>query len=213
MISRSPNRIGDEPAPRKWLHSKSRRFHSTLPVPRRGPPCPAIRTSRRRARLGDRRRRGVGVEGVGVLRLRDLEQLQVVDDLPLSRSSATTPSALPSGVAVVIQTCSPRTIGDDQARPWIAVFHVTCWVSAQASGRPGGRDALAVRPAELRPIVGGAAEDAPERTLPPRPRHPCRAHVRSIGAVAASRARRGRGSAERERLKGRRHMEARRAGR
>jgi hypothetical protein len=31
MMSRSRKRIGDEPAPRKWLHSRSRRVHSTLP--------------------------------------------------------------------------------------------------------------------------------------------------------------------------------------
>ena len=32
MISRLRKMIGDEPAPRKWLHSRSRRSQSTLPV-------------------------------------------------------------------------------------------------------------------------------------------------------------------------------------
>jgi hypothetical protein len=37
--------------------------------------------------------------------------------VPLSRSTATTPSALPSSDAVVTHTREPTTIGDDQARP------------------------------------------------------------------------------------------------
>ena len=32
MISRLPSRMGEEPAPRKWLHLKSVRFQSSLPV-------------------------------------------------------------------------------------------------------------------------------------------------------------------------------------
>ena len=82
--------IGDEPAPRKWLHSKSRRSQMTLPVFVSIAAVPG-RAERHvdAARLDDGRRRRVGVEGVRVLGRGDLEQLQVVTgSCPQSRSSA-----------------------------------------------------------------------------------------------------------------------------
>src|SRR6188472_2135787 len=82
---------------------------------------------------------------------------------PLSRSTATTPRVLPSGVAVVSHTRGPTTIGDDQARPWIAVCQVTCSVSDHVSGRPGG-----ATPWPSGPRNCGQSSAAPRRAAPDR---------------------------------------------
>ena len=56
--------------------------------------------------------------------------------LPESLSTQTTPSAVPSSVAVVSQTCAPQITGEDHALPWMAVFHFTCSVSLNFTGSP-----------------------------------------------------------------------------
>src|SRR3954462_15532308 len=53
---------------------------------------------------------------------------------PVSRSTQTTPSCRPSGVAVVTQTCLPSTTGLDHALPWIGLFHATFSPSLHSTG-------------------------------------------------------------------------------
>ena len=56
--------------------------------------------------------------------------------LPVSRSRPTAYILSPVSVAVVTQTWLPQTTGLDQPLSWMAVFHLTFWVSDQVVGRP-----------------------------------------------------------------------------
>jgi hypothetical protein len=53
---------------------------------------------------------------------------------PVPRRTHTANSCLPSSVAVVTQTWSPHTTGEDQPKSWMGRFQTTFSVSLQASG-------------------------------------------------------------------------------
>ena len=56
--------------------------------------------------------------------------------LPSLRRTATANIWWPSVVAVVSQTWSPQTTGEDQPWSWMAVFQTTFSVSLHRSGKP-----------------------------------------------------------------------------
>src|ERR1700720_3047314 len=56
--------------------------------------------------------------------------------LPESRSRHNAERVVPSGGAVVSQTCLPRTTGDDQPLPGMAVFQAMLVFSSQVVGKP-----------------------------------------------------------------------------
>src|SRR5207253_585134 len=55
---------------------------------------------------------------------------------PVSQSAHRANNWRPSSVAVVIQSCLSQITGEDQARPWIGVFHFTFCSSLQFTGNP-----------------------------------------------------------------------------
>src|SRR4051812_35987058 len=55
--------------------------------------------------------------------------------LPGCLSTQSTNNSRPSSVAVVSQTWSPHTTGDDHDLPWIGVFHFTFCFSDHVVGR------------------------------------------------------------------------------
>src|SRR5262249_25839159 len=56
--------------------------------------------------------------------------------LPVSRSTQTANSSLPSARAVVIQIWPPQTTGDAQPLSWMGVFQTTFSFSPQRTGNP-----------------------------------------------------------------------------
>src|SRR4051812_45997968 len=54
--------------------------------------------------------------------------------LPVPASTQSAKSSFPSCVALVSQTRSPATAGDDHDLPWIGVFHLTFSVSLHVTG-------------------------------------------------------------------------------
>ena len=68
----------------------------------------------------------------------------------------------PAPICEVTKTRSPTTIGDDTPRPPIGAFHATFSVALHLTGRFfSSRDAVAARPAPLRPV--GRGDRAAER--------------------------------------------------
>src|SRR5436190_10415859 len=55
---------------------------------------------------------------------------------PLSQSTQTAESVLPSSGALVIQICLPHRTGEDQALPGMGVFQRMFSFSLQVTGRP-----------------------------------------------------------------------------
>src|SRR5262245_3044334 len=75
---------------------------------------------------------------------------------PLSRSTQTADSFLPSAVALVSQICLPQMTGDDHALPGMAVFQTTFSLSLHLIGRPRADD----RPSPLGPRTPGQLPSA-----------------------------------------------------
>src|SRR5438552_4095472 len=91
--------------------------------------------------------------------------------LPVSRSTQTADSSLPSSGAVVSQICLPQTTGDDQPLPWMAVFQRTFSDSDQRIGAADAACPSAVGPRKAGQLSDGtAATGAAARTAASRQR-------------------------------------------
>src|SRR4051812_24192721 len=65
---------------------------------------------------------------------------------PVFLSTQTADSFVASGVALLTQTWSPHTTGDDHALPSTGVFHATFSVSLQLTGKPLAPSAIPCPP-------------------------------------------------------------------